>query len=374
MPEYFQGLKEHRGSNAATRQYTESAWSQHKSTEPVKSHFSWSNSLLKDIRNLDFGGGDHAIQWELRGRGLSYYALGPIDNFASGKYVQATDDWKLFEQADLDGTLTLEERRLNFKNGELLCSTPTNRTGTVSHLYGVADRKDFLCSKGCPVIGYLRWYGQKISSDATFALWTEEDWLAFNWEVHRGVRKVWTDCDNGINKVQLAYLRRIKEDLDAGRKFSLANCPPQLRARKRDAGKAAGGGGGGGSGGGGDADAAGKNKKPKARGDPQSSPLADNFSVIYKNAKEAAKVKRNFWVGTILPKKTDFDYVMGSDFPEHVEGARPCGRFFLHECRTPNCPFSHKLKSAPERSVLEEMVKRFKERADKYVAEQASKE
>jgi len=58
LPDFFQGLKEHRGSNIVARQYIESQWSGHKSSERMPTPFVWSAQLIKDVRNLDFGASD----------------------------------------------------------------------------------------------------------------------------------------------------------------------------------------------------------------------------------------------------------------------------------------------------------------------------
>jgi len=87
----------------------------------------WSAQLVKDICNLDFGALDIAAQYELQRRGLSYYALGPPELFASGKFVRTSDDWRMFEQTEHNGNLTLEERKNNQKAGELISGTPKDQ-------------------------------------------------------------------------------------------------------------------------------------------------------------------------------------------------------------------------------------------------------
>ena len=239
---------------------------------------------------------------------------------------------------------------------------------TVCHLEAVADRYRFFFARECPVVAYLAWYATKLSNDPTVATWKEEHWLAFNWHVHTALRKVWTDCDNGIGKDQLAYLTRIQTDLNSGRKFSIEDCPPEIRggARKRDATKAglSSGGGRGDSG----------RDKPKDAPTARKSPIADNFAALLKSAKAASKNKSSFHIGKILPKAVDFNYVLGDDFKALVESGDPCGKFYLSKCTRKDCRFSHDLKSDPEKPMIEAMVKRFQEKVDAYVAAEAAKE
>lgn len=367
MPEFFQGLREHRGSNIVARQYIESAWNSHKSSERIPTPFVWSAQLVKDIRNLDFGASDIASQYELRGRGLSYYALGPPELFASGKFVRTSDDWRMFEQSERDGNLTLEERKSNQKAGELISGTPKDQMSTICHLEGVAARYNFFFTEQCPVVAYLLWFARKLSSDPTVAAWKEDQWKAFNWHVHIALRKVFTDCSNGIGKDQLAYLTRIQSDLNSGRRFSLDDCPPELRSRKRDAEEAG----------------LGKPVKPpptknneKEKSPPvtKQSPIAENFVTLCKSAKDATSNKTRFHLGLVLPKASDYHQVLGPEMQELSDSGNLCGRFFISQCTAKKCHFGHKLKSTPEKAVIEGMVKRFQEKVDAYVAAQASKE
>ena len=292
--------------------------------------------------------------------------------FASGKYVQTADDWRVFESTEGDGNLTLEERKASQKSGELLCSTPKDRMTTVCHLEAVADRYRFFFGRECPVVAYLAWYAQKVSRDPTVAAWKDDHWLAFNWHIHVALRRVWTDCDNGIGKDQLAYLTRIQADLNSGRKFPIEDCPPELRGtRKRDAAQAGLTNGGGGSESGKE-----KSKDPKSKDPPVSrkSPIADNFAALLKSAKAASKNKSSFHLGKILPKAADFNYMLGDAFKALVQSGDPCGKFYLSKCTQKDCRFFHDLKSNPEKPVIEAMVKRFQEKVDAYVAAEAAKE
>ena len=368
MPEFFQGLKEHRGSNVVARQYIESAWNGHTSSERIPTPFVWSTQLVKDVRNLDFGASDIAARYDMRARGLSYYTLGPPELFVSGNYVRSADEWRMFEQSEGDGNLTLEERRKNQKAGELVSATPKDQMSTVCHLEGVAARYSFFFTEQCPVVAYLLWYARKLSKDPGVAIWKEDNWKAFNWHVHVALRKVWTDLGNGIGKDQLAYLTRIQSDLNTGRRFSIDDCPPELRDnRKRDA------------------EEAGINQtqkstpsknKEKDKGSPvvNKSPIAENFTTLLKSAKAAAKNKARFHLGLVLTKASDYQHVLGAEIKSLSEDGDPCGKFYLSQCTAKKCRFSHKLSSNPDKPVIEAMVKRFQEKVDAYVAAEASKE
>ena len=369
LPAFFQGLKEHRGSNIVARQYIESQWSGHKSSERMPTPFVWSAQLIKDVRNLDFGASDISARYDMRGRGLSYYALGPPELFVSGNYVRTSDDWRMFEQSEQDGTLTLEERRSNQKSGELISGTPKDQMTTICHLEGVAARYSFFFTEHCPVVAYLAWYARKLSSDPGVTTWKEDHWKAFNWHVHVALRKVFTDCNNGIQKDQLAYLTRIQSDLNSGRRFSIDECPPELKeSRKRDAEDAGLPKG---------QKAPGAKTKEKSKDNspraPDTTPIAENFVALLKNAKAAAKGKR-FHVGLVLQKAADYQYVLGPEMTALSDGGPPCGKYYLTGCTTKNCRFSHKLSAQPGKPVLEAMVKRFQEKVDAFVATEASKE
>ena len=370
MPDFFQGLKEHRGSNAQARQYIESAWKGHKSTERMPTPFVWSTQLVKDIRNLDFGASDIAHRYDMRGRGLSYYALGPTELFVSGNYVRTADEWRMFEQSEVDGNLTLQERKDNQKGGLLISGIPTDRMHMICHLEGVAARYQFLFQEQCPVVVYLRWYAQKISQDTSIATWDKNHWKVFNWQVHVALRKVWNDCNDGIGKEQLAYLSRIQSDLSMGRRFSIEECPPELRTKKRDQVTAGLGSGTRVT----DPDPGQDKKKAKATATAKS-PMADNFATTMKNAKAATKNKAKFHLGKILTTPADYEYVMGPDMKALQDGGKnPCGRFYICGCNTRRCTFSHTLTADPSKNVIDGMVRRLKEKADAYAASEAAKE
>lgn len=199
------------------------------------------------------------------------------------------------------------------------------------------------------------------------AKWTESEWRAFWWRLHLALRRVFTDCGNGIGSEQLAYLKGIQEKLLRGDKFNIADCPEELRGgQKRDAAQA----------GLGPEKAAGSDdqkKKATTNKPPTSSPIADNFKTLVENAKEASKDKKRFTLGKVLPKPADYAYVFGEDFLKVVEG-EPCGHFLLYRCtRGEQCKFSHALKKQPEKPVIAGAVKRFQEKVDAYVAAEASK-
>jgi len=165
----------------------------------------------------------------------------------------------------------------------------------------------------------------------------------------------------------LAYLTRIQSDLNSGRRFSLDDCPPELRSRKRDAEEAG----------------LGKPVKPpptknneKEKSPPvtKQSPIAENFVTLCKSAKDATSNKTRFHLGLVLPKASDYHQVLGPEMQELSDSGNLCGRFFISQCTAKKCHFGHKLKSTPEKAVIEGMVKRFQEKVDAYVAAQASKE
>jgi hypothetical protein len=212
------------------------------------------------------------------------------------------------------------------------------------------------------------WYARKLSNDPSVAAWKEDHWKAFNWHVHLALRKVWTDCSNGIGKDQLAYLSRIQSDLNSGRRFSIEDCPPELKgARKRDAEDAGLGKS--------QKTAATKNKE-KDKGPPvnEKSPIAANFVTLIKNAKSGSKNPSKFGLAAVLPKASDYHHVLGPELKALSVNGDPCGKYFLSACTMRGCRFGHKLSSVPGKPVIEGMVKRLQEKVDAYVAKEASKE
>ena len=99
-----------------------------------------------------------------------------------------------------DGTLMLDERKKNLKEGEWYCETPEDQILTVVQLDAVADWFSFLFDLQYPVVAYLLWYAQKISLDPTMMCWGKDQWKAFNWHLHVALCKVWNGCNNGIDK------------------------------------------------------------------------------------------------------------------------------------------------------------------------------
>jgi len=365
LPPFFKGLREVRSNSAAARNYIEAEWATRESTERFETPFTFSKALVTDLRNLEFGGQDTALSWETRGRGLSYYSLGPADFFASGRHISTTDDWRLMEATEYDGTMTLSERRSCIKTSELLCETPKERLTTIVHLEAVADRFTFFMTKNCPVVKYLTWFAYKITTDRKIQHWNDVDFLAFNWFVHTALRHVWLNCDNGITSEDLVYLVRIQNDLKDGRKFPIGDCPSELqKIPKRPAEEMTSPVGGPGK------------KVPKVSPEgattPQSSPIASNFTSLVAQAKANAKNKKNFKIAKLLPKQSDYYDILGPQFMDLVDG-NPCGRFFLHQCSAKDCHFNHTLKSNPTKAVIEGMVKRMTEKVAAFIASELSK-
>lgn len=375
MPTFFQGLRNFRGSGVSTRQFIEDAWSAHKSTERIKTQFVFSRQLVTDIRNLEFGGQDVSYTWELRARGLSFYSLGRIALFSSARYVQVRDTWCDHENADEDKTLTMADRKANDKLSVIICETPDTQVDTMIHLEAVADRLTFLMGKECPVVTYLLWYADKIQQPR-YVAWGESDWRAFNWHVHVGMRMVFTDCNNGVGKDQLAMLKRIETDLVSSRRFPIDDCPKELQPKKRSAedagltgrGKAGGKGDdnkrspGGPGGGGSDA--------PKSA---RRHPMAENFNALLKKARAGAKNGRYFNVGKVLPKAEDHAYVLGTEFSALSKEGNLCGKFLFDRCTYRECKFCHELTGTPTKTMIEGIVKRFGEKVDAYIETESKK-
>ena len=361
LPELYQGLKKFRTSSVSSRQYLTQQWGKWKSTERIPTVFVMSTALISTVRNLDFDGGDITASWDGRGKGLSYFVLGPHEMFKSGKYLQTMDDQQVFEATEENGQLSLQDRQTHGK-AELINPVPKARLDTICHLDAVADRLHFLFGMGCKIMVYLKHFADLLTKDPTFVGWSSEDWLAFNWHVHVAMRRVWVKCANGIDKEALAYLVRIQTDLESGRTFPMDACPAQLReTHKRKADKAE--------------LTPGKpdphSSKKKAT-EPVVSPTATNFTALVEMARKACKSPKEFSMGKILPSAEDWKYVMGQDFRNCVKG-NPCGKYFLSKCSGKGCHFSHVLEKTPETSVLEGMTARFKEKVDAYVKAQASK-
>ena len=370
LPDLFQGLKEHRGSSTTARHYIESQWKLYKSTEPFPTPFRWSQRLVNDIRHLNFGGQDELGNWEDRGKGLSYFVLGPLEVFDTGRHVKDAEDWDNYEKAEQDGTLTLAERKEASKGATLVCSVPDDKMKTLLHLHAVAARYIFLFGEQCPVVDYLRWFAQQLMGRKNNVSWEPGNWKAFNWRVHMALRLVWNDCENGIGKDQLRELMAIKDRVNGGERYHLMDCPAELQGqRKRDAnGNPKGSGGSSGSSGNaksGDSD--------KQKATPKRSPIAENFDKILRDCKAACKDKRNFHIGKVLPKAEDFEYVMGNAFMVLSEGGPACGKFYLARCTAKKCKYHHELKEDPTKAVIEGMVKRFQEKADAYIAAEVAK-
>ena len=361
LPELYQGLKKFRASSVSSRQYLVQQWGKWKSTERFSTEFVMSTALISAIRNLDFDGGDIAATWEGRGKGLSYFALGPHEMFKSGRYIQTMDDQRVFEATEEGGQLTLKDRQTHGK-AEIVNPVPTARLQTVCQLDAVGDRLHFLFGENCQVMRYLKHFAELLTSEAFFSAWGTDDWLAFNWHVHVAMRRVWTKCATGVDKTALAYLARIQSDLEVGRSFPISACPPQIReSHKRDADKAGLPPGKGAA-----------NETKKKAEETTKSPIAGNFTALLERARKACKNPKEFSMNKVLPTADDWKYVMGQDFRACTKG-NPCGKFFLNKCSGKRCFFTHELEKTPEKAVLEGMVARFKEKVDAYTTAQASK-
>jgi len=373
LPDVFQGLKKHRGSNVAARQFLEAAWTDWKGhTAKIRPQWNMSPAVILSIRTLDFLGKDPSAEYELRGKGLSYFSLGPVSLFPDGAYVGVSDNWEMYEMTEEEKRLTLSDRTANLKTCEMTTSTPSTQMGTLCHLEVVADRLRFLFDNECKLAMYLTTLASKISTDPRLARWQSEDWLAFNWRVHVAMRRSFTNCLQGVDEADFHYMGAVQSDLTQGRRSDIRDCPMELQpggGKKRSAAAA------------GIADEKPAEpdgpKKPAAknsRPEPVGSPIADNFMSLLNKAREGAKNPKQFKMRKVFKQPSEYAEVFGAEFTALAEGGKPCGKFFFSKCGAPNCPFSHRLRKDPEKSVISGMVKRFQEKVDRFVAEQASKE
>ena len=367
LPTFWQQFKKHRASNAEARNFMESFLRSWKNTERIVTPFVWQPSVIRAARNINFGADDIAYQWTSRDRGFSYLMLGPHEAFQSGSYVHTTEDWKIVEGAEDDGKLSLAERRESRRSSGLCPAVPSDRMTTIRHMECVCDKLIMMFGDKNPITPYLQSYVVKISEEAVMGSWHSDDWKAFNWLVATGVRKVFNECHQGVDREALAFLVRINNDLSQGRRFSKEECPEQLFATKvpdkSELGKRPG-----------EDLARIPSKKTTGRSGYQgaSHAIAENFVTMFKEAKEALGNKR-VGVGTVLTNKADLHHVLGSDFQATVKDGEPCMKYFFSRCFKEDCPYSHKLSSTPSKAVLEGMVQRLKQKVEEYVKKQAGK-
>jgi len=365
LPPVYQAIKEVRGSNQNARLAMEAAWQGWKDGQSrLQVPWVFSPALVQAIRTLDFDGGDPAGRWELRGKGLSYYSLAPVNYFPNSSYVQVMDNWKMYEQAEEENRLSLTDRQANRKVCELIGETPGTRMETLLYLETVADRLAFLFESGCKMVVYLRSFAHRVGTDPALQGWGAQEWLAFNWQVHIGIRRAFTKCTEGLDKADMHYLGRVQNDLQTGRKFDIKECPAELLGPKKR-----------------DATQAGltpekptepeapRGKKPGAPAkQPVGHPMASNFTALMSKAKAAAKNKKKFGIGKVLKMPEDFSYVFGPEFMASLEGKQPCAKYFLGKCGSENCSFSHIISKNPEKEAILGMVKRFEEKVNAFIA------
>ena len=370
LPQFWQQFKKHRASNTEARNFMESFLRTWKTTERIVTPFIWQPSVIRAARTVNFGSDDIAFHWEFRDRGFSYLMLGPHEAFNSGSHVTTTDDWKIVELAEDDGKLTLDERRASRRSGGMCPAVPADRMTTVRHMECVSDKLLMMFGTKNPITPYLQTFVRKISEDAVMGSWQADDWKALNWLVASGVRKVFNECHQGVDRDALAFLIRINNDLSQGRRFSRNECPSQLfsdpakdaeakkeslKRKQEGLGRLTG-------------------KKGQFRTQPAGSahPIAENFATMLEEAKEALGNKR-FGVGMLLQSKADLHYVLGKEFLALVKDGEPCMKFFFKRCYKDDCPFGHDLSSMPSKAIIEGIVKRFKAKLKEYVTKEAAK-
>jgi len=243
---------------------------------------------------------------------------------------------------------------------------------TLFHLETVADRLFFLFGENCKIAQYLRSYANRVGTDPTLHTWNKTEWLAFNWQVHIGIRRAMLKCLDGVDQADMHYLGRVLTDLNTGRKFDIHECPPELHGPQKRS-----------------AEQAGlvsekppepdhQEKKPAAKGgrtDPVCHAMAANFSTLVQKARDGAKQKKKFSLAKVLKSPGDYSNVFGPDFMASVEGGRlPCGKFFITKCGSQNCTFSHSIAKVPEKDAISGMVKRFEEKVNAFVVAEAGKD
>ena len=370
LPDFWVGFLTQRKSNHAARNYVQAQWSCRVSTERIGTPFFMSARLIQDLRALDFGGQDVGPTYSLRGRGLSLYTLGPLELFQSPDLAAEEESMRLVEQTELDGNLTLDERRSNVKAAEKCSSTPKDRHNMIIHLECVQDRFQFLFGMECPVIPYLRKWIQLIGSQPVFQSWRAPDWVALYWAMHRAIRQVTNNCDTAIGNAQLLFMGGVNEDLQKGRSFTTAGLPQELlqmvnsnkRPREHDDRK---------KGPAKDPAAGGVNpSQPKKARPERTHPLAKILGPLVHKGRQAYKGRDRLSLGRILGKD-GVRQILGEDFCSLAKpSGKPCSYMYFGKCNSTGCIYDHELSAEPDQVMKDGIVARLTKRIDDFIAEQ----
>jgi hypothetical protein len=186
----------------------------------------------------------------------------------------------------------------------------------------------------------------------------------------------------------VTVLSRVAFDVESGEGFAHKKIPKEMQIpvvvsdgssvgsaiSSLTGGTIGGGGRGGGGGGGGGGGQPGPQNKKQKFNPSVGAAFAQQFRAdIDRAAKATVEKGGRFFTHKLIPR-TDMAQLLGSPFLALVpEGQSPCFNYFVcGKCsKADDCPYTHALKSDPNKNVLDAIAKRLKTRVNKYIADLA---
>ena len=371
LPQFWQDFLPYR-KGSASRTFVEGYFRDHLDqmvptggTRLSKS-FVLTAGFIRTLQDLNFTGTDPHITWGRKHLGLSFYSMAPVDSqaAASDRYLQAHDETAIYELAELDGTLTMADRRQQRASMEFEARTPETRESLIRFLDGTESIMRLLFGDDCVILKHVQAITTAICDGAACSSWDRDGFRGTAWAIHAGVRRVLLECTQGCELRHMDSLRMVEMDVRAWRSTPLRDAPIQLQALSGDRGTKRG-----------PADASpGTQRDSKLPAlETRTHALSKNFQALLAKAKDATRVKRNFTLNKVMGGAGKVHEVLGPEFATLGEGGKePCGYAFLDPrgCSNRTCKFAHTLKSEPPPPVVAAMVRRVTTAVDAYIAKQ----
>jgi hypothetical protein len=153
LPEFFQSLAIARGEMANTRLFVERYWSTHYPQGSIEYDFVWTTQLVKDLKNLSFGGDDLVIAHQNCFRGISLFSLATVSESSMTNGVSVRQRMLHFESTKGNHLPAdaLEMAKLSATGGTI----PGSRAEAQAWLDHTGIMTKMIMGDACPLNQYL---------------------------------------------------------------------------------------------------------------------------------------------------------------------------------------------------------------------------
>jgi hypothetical protein len=220
LPEFFQSLAVARGEKANTRLFVERYRATHYPQGAIEYDFVWTTQLVKDLKNLSFGGDDLVIAHQNRFRGISLFSLAPVSESSMTSGVSVRQRMLHFESTEGNHLPAdaLEMARLSATGGTI----PASRAEAQAWLDHAGIMTKMIMGDACPMNQYMDAIRSCLRKPHLFVGWSDSEWKAFVWSSHMAYRAFM--CDTA-----LTLLAQLAADMEARKRPDARVLPDECR-------------------------------------------------------------------------------------------------------------------------------------------------